>query len=117
MTQFSLLMFATAAILAGAPISHALALPPGAGQDLVAKACTQCHDETMVTSQHFTAPQWADTVRQMISNGASVAPRDFDKIVAYLAKNFGAPPQPATLVSRSKNDVPYYPSVTWQMVE
>ncbi len=87
-------LFATAAILAVSVRAHAQPLPAGDGQPIVAKACTQCHDAGMVTSQHMTAAQWSDTVKQMISNGAQVAPADFDKLVAYLARNFGAPRRP-----------------------
>ncbi|HEX4271501.1 MAG TPA: hypothetical protein VHZ32_08945 [Rhizomicrobium sp.] len=63
--------------------------PPGDMHDVVAKACTACHVAAQVTSQHKTADQWGETVSQMISNGAQVRDEDVDKIVAYLAKNFG----------------------------
>jgi len=81
-------------VLAG--VAHADDFPPGGAHDLVAKACTACHVATQVTSQHKTADQWGETVNQMISNGAQVDDKDFDKVVDYLAKNFGpetgAPP-------------------------
>ncbi|HEY4078773.1 MAG TPA: hypothetical protein VGM26_17735 [Rhizomicrobium sp.] len=63
--------------------------PPGGAHDLVAAACTQCHVASQVTSQHKTAEQWAETVSQMVSNGAKVSDADFDKVVDYLAQNFG----------------------------
>jgi glucose/arabinose dehydrogenase len=95
-------------------------LPPGPEHDTVTKACTACHDAGMITSQHQTAAQWSDTVKQMIGNGAKVAPGDFDKIVAYLARNFGTTavtPGPTAAPTRSKNDVPAYSALTWQRVE
>lgn len=98
------------------PPAHAQTLPPGEGHDLVAKACTQCHDASVVASQKMTASQWADTVKQMVSNGASVTAGDFDRIVAYLAKNFGTA-EATALVPSSKNEVPYYAPLTWQMIE
>lgn len=63
--------------------------PPGDAHDLVVAACTQCHVASQVTSQHKTADQWAETVTQMIGNGAKVSDSDFDKVVNYLAKNYG----------------------------
>ena len=36
--------------------------------------------------------QWSKTVNQMISNGAQVRDEDVDKVVAYLAKNYGPVP-------------------------
>jgi mono/diheme cytochrome c family protein len=78
-----------AMLLVGALAARADDFPPGDAHDIVAKACTQCHVGAQVTSQHKTADQWADTVNQMISNGAQVSDDDFDKVVAYLAKNFG----------------------------
>ena len=50
---------------------------------------TACHVAAQVTAQHKTSEQWAETVSQMISNGAQVKDEDFDKVVAYLTKNYG----------------------------
>jgi quinoprotein glucose dehydrogenase len=63
--------------------------PAGDMHDVVATACTACHVAAQVTAQHKTSEQWAETVSQMISNGAQVKDSDFDKVVAYLTKNFG----------------------------
>ena len=68
---------------------------PGDAHDIVAKACTACHVGAQVTSQHKTADQWSETVSQMISNGAQVKDEDVDKVVAYLAKNYGAADTPS----------------------
>jgi glucose/arabinose dehydrogenase len=93
-------------------------LPPGPEQGLVTKRCTVCHDASMVAGQRQTAAQWSDTVRQMIANGAQVAPAEFARIVAYLARNFGSPgAAPAPAAARNKNDPPAYAAITWQRVE
>lgn len=70
------------------PAAQADDLPAGAGHDIVAAACSQCHAVSVVTSQRKTAAQWTATVRQMIRNGASVPEDRFDAVVSYLAKNF-----------------------------
>jgi aldose sugar dehydrogenase len=64
--------------------------PAGPQHDLVAKACSQCHQASVVTSQHKSAPQWAETVRLMMNKGVSISEADFNGVVTYLAQNFGA---------------------------
>lgn len=73
-------------------------LPDGPGKDKVAAACSTCHAITQVTSQARTAPQWADTVDQMISRGAPVSEEDYPIIVDYLGKHFA--PAPAASPTR-----------------
>jgi glucose/arabinose dehydrogenase len=92
-------------------------LPPGPEHEVVVKNCTVCHDASMITSQRQTAVQWSDTVKQMISNGAQVAPADFERIVSYLARNFGVVATPAAAPVRNKNDPPVYAPIIWQRVE
>lgn len=64
--------------------------PAGPERALAVKSCTSCHVASQVTSQHKTAEQWATTVNQMIGFGAQVTDDEFDPLVAYLAKSFGA---------------------------
>lgn len=64
--------------------------PPGPMQGTVTKACAQCHSADVVSSQRKSRADWADTVNQMVANGAQVSNADFDKVVDYLAKNFAA---------------------------
>ena len=111
MKRFSLVVLATAAFLLCPRFVRADDFPPGDAHDIVAKACAQCHDAGMVTSQQMTAARWSDTVRQMISSGAQITKIDFDRVVAYLAKNCSVSADPSAHGSqppRSKNDVPYY---------
>jgi quinoprotein glucose dehydrogenase len=82
-------LFAATVLMLGSAAARADDFPPGDAHDIVAKACTACHVAAQVTSQHKTADQWGETVNQMISNGAQVKDEDVDKVVAYLAKNFG----------------------------
>jgi hypothetical protein len=62
---------------------------PGPVHDLVAKVCTHCHVAAQVTAQHKSTAEWNKTVNQMINNGAQLRDEDVDKVVAYLAKNYG----------------------------
>ena len=112
-------LIVVASMLVAASAGAQPALPPGPEHDLVVKDCAACHDAGMFTSQRQSAAQWSDTVKQMIGNGAKVAPGDFDKIVAYLARNFGTTPAPASAgaPARSKNDPPTYSPIAWQRIE
>ena len=65
-------------------------LPPGPIHDTVSTACSQCHSPEVVSSQRKTRAAWADTVNQMMANGATVSDTEFDKVVDYLAKKFPA---------------------------
>jgi len=84
-----------------APVAPAAATPPdglpeGPGKAEVQAACSGCHGIGQIIGEHRSAEDWASTVTAMINNGAPVADADFDKVVNYLATNFGtgAPPAP-----------------------
>lgn len=64
-------------------------LPAGEGRDLLQKDCTGCHQLNVITSAHKTESQWTDTVVEMRTRGASGSDEDMEKIVKYLAANFG----------------------------
>jgi competence protein ComEA len=78
------------AVFLAAGAAQADEFPPGAMHDVVAKACTQCHSSSLITSSGKTREDWASTVTTMIGNGANVSDADFDKVVDYLAQSFPA---------------------------
>ena len=89
---------AGAALVAGLILVPAVAqdtLPPGPGSEEVMKACGGCHGVGQIMTEKRSAEEWANTVTMMITNGAPVAEADFDKVVGYLAANFGTGPAPA----------------------
>lgn len=63
--------------------------PPGAGRDIVAVACTQCHAPSAITEIRESADAWRRQVYDMVLRGAQVGPGDIDTVVTYLATNFG----------------------------
>ncbi len=75
-------------VFLAASAAQANTLPPGPMHDTVTKACAQCHSADVVSSQRKSRAGWADTVNQMVANGAQVSDAEFDKVVDYLAKNF-----------------------------
>lgn len=70
-------------------------LPPGPGRDELIRACSGCHLLTVVTSQRKSESDWTDTVIEMRSRGANASDEDLEKIVEYLAKNYGPQSAPA----------------------
>lgn len=64
-------------------------LPDGPGKDLFSKVCSACHGLDLATGQKKTAEDWKATVDKMVTYGADASEKDFETIVAYLAKNFG----------------------------
>lgn len=93
---------------AAAPAAQSL--PPGEGKDALVKDCQGCHALNVITSQRKTESGWTDTVLEMRNRGANGSDDDMEKIIHYLAANFGpsgaapasgspaaaAPPAPAS---------------------
>ncbi len=71
------------------------ALPPGEGRDLMATACSQCHPLNVIRSMREGAEGWKRHVYNMVTRGAQLNAREADKVVAYLAANFGPTATPA----------------------
>ena len=74
-------------------------LPPGEGKDLLTKDCTGCHQVSVITSQHKSESKWTDTVVEMRNRGAEGSDEDMEKIIHYLAANFG--PQDAAAPAKA----------------
>lgn len=90
--RFSLLICAAVAVLLGS--SHlraqgASALPSEDGKDLLAVACTQCHNLKPILMLRDGAAGWKATVNDMILRGAQLSPAEADIVIKYLIKNFG----------------------------
>jgi mono/diheme cytochrome c family protein len=65
------------------------AFPPGEGREELIRVCSGCHILTVISSQHKSESDWTDTVIEMRGRGANGSDEDMEKIVEYLAKNFG----------------------------
>jgi competence protein ComEA len=78
-------------------------LPPGEGKDLLTKDCTGCHQVSTITSQHKSESKWTDTVVEMRNRGAEGSDEDMEKIIHYLAANFG--PQDTVAQTTAKVNV------------
>ena len=65
-------------------------LPEGKGKDVTEKICTACHGLDAVVTMHVNKDAWSDTVNDMKARGADGSNADFDAVIAYLSKYFGA---------------------------
>jgi competence ComEA-like helix-hairpin-helix protein len=77
-------------------------LPEGEGKDLVVRLCTSCHGIEEVTSSRKSEALWSNTVDAMIQRGAAGKEEEFDLVIKYLAKNFGAAPQATQKINVNK---------------
>ena len=102
----ALLAVSIAAATAPAPAraQTAAAVPAGDGRDIVAVACTQCHNLNPLTAMRDGPAGWKRHVHNMVLRGAQLAPRDIDTVLQYLNTNFGPgqslpPAKPITLTA------------------
>ena len=65
-------------------------LPEGPGKKTVATVCGACHDLDTAIEMRHTKAGWKTVIHAMEERGARATDEDFDAIVAYLAKYFGA---------------------------
>ena len=71
-----------------APPSLAVALPEGEGKALVERACTGCHDPSLVIFKREDEEGWAVIVNDMAARGAKATEDELKVITAYLAEHF-----------------------------
>jgi cytochrome c5 len=64
-------------------------LPEGDGKAIATEFCQACHKLTNLTKAHKDRDDWHDTVQLMMDRGARLPQEKVDKLVEYLAKNFG----------------------------
>ena len=103
----AILLLPLMAAIAGAPQEAVQPakqeLPPGEGKDLLVKTCTGCHQISIITSQHKSESKWTDTVVEMRNRGANGSDEDMEKIIHYLAANFGLQDAPAQTAAAKVN--------------
>lgn len=66
-------------------------LPDGEGKKELEKICLDCHGPEQIVAKKHTKEEWDDVISDMVEKGASGKDEEFDKIAAYLTKNFGKP--------------------------
>lgn len=59
------------------------------GQELVQRECTRCHTLAPIEVEGRTQSQWEDVVRRMVEHGADLRAGHVERVVEYLAENYG----------------------------
>ncbi|HEY7298091.1 MAG TPA: hypothetical protein VH684_09165 [Xanthobacteraceae bacterium] len=66
-----------------------VALPNGAGRELIKTRCTSCHDLERVAAVKRKKQDWPAIVANMVDRGAAATGDEAHVIATYLAANFG----------------------------
>ncbi len=64
-------------------------LPDGPAKELFIRVCEKCHGSENVVRARYTREKWGSVVDDMVSRGAEGTDEELEKIVDYLAANFG----------------------------
>ena len=71
-------------------------LPDGEGKDFVTANCGGCHGLDQVQGAKHSLPDWTETLKRMVTYGATVTDAQLPSIASYLAKNFSDGSAPKT---------------------
>ena len=82
--------FGPGAQAAAAQAAANLALPNGAGKELVETRCSACHDLERVAVIKRPKRDWPGIVANMVTRGAIATPDESQAIAAYLVAHFGS---------------------------
>jgi competence protein ComEA len=72
------------------PHTELAGLPDSPHTALFVRICADCHDAERSSSRRRTRAEWADTIRQMVEDGAEGTDEEMVLILDYLITNFGA---------------------------
>jgi competence ComEA-like helix-hairpin-helix protein len=73
-----------------APRPDLSSLPDSPHTALFVRLCVDCHDAERTSSRRRTRVEWAETIRQMVEDGADGTEEELALILDYLLINFGA---------------------------
>lgn len=86
------------ALLLAALPAAAQDLPDGPAKQIVATACSGCHELARVTSFGNDRAGWLNVVAMMKNAGAPLAPEQVEPVADYLAAHFPPKPHPQAVV-------------------
>lgn len=77
-------------VVAAAGAQAAVVLPEGAGKAETIKVCTKCHPADQAVALKQSSAGWSETIAKMVNLGAQGSDQEFQAILQYLVKNYGA---------------------------
>ena len=87
MTGSSILILA---LFSAASLSSAAVLPDGPGKAETVKLCGKCHTLDQAISLRQGQAGWTQTIAKMVNLGAEGSNEDFNRVLRYLVKYYGA---------------------------
>ena len=79
-----------AALAVAADENDAKRLPEGAGKEVVARVCIDCHGSSNFRKKRLSRDEWADQVADMVDRGAKLTEAETAAVLDYLARSFGS---------------------------
>jgi cytochrome c5 len=64
-------------------------LPDGPGKDVLLNTCTMCHELFRIKFNRRSPEEWEETLVSMLNEGAALSDEEFERVLLYLARNFG----------------------------
>lgn len=64
-------------------------LPDGPGKDVLLNTCTMCHELFRIKFNRRSPEEWEETLVSMLNEGAPLSDEEFERVLLYLARNFG----------------------------
>jgi mono/diheme cytochrome c family protein len=96
---------AVALASSGADAQQTNPFPDGPGREIVAQACTQCHQAGPITQLRMNEQGWRRQIYNMVLRGAQIGPDEIDAATAYLVTHYG-PGVPVPNQSHSEVKLP-----------
>ncbi|BDC50678.1 quinate dehydrogenase [Bryobacterales bacterium F-183] len=79
------------AVVCSFTLAHAaVVLPEGPGKAETVKVCTKCHPADQAVALKQGQAGWSETIAKMVNLGAQGSDQEFQVILQYLVKNYGA---------------------------
>ena len=80
-------------------------LPPGAGREVLVKACVTCHDPQRAASLRLTREGWEGVVQSMLLRGMKATEEEQAVILEYLSTHLlGEAPRPININTAAQID-------------
>jgi mono/diheme cytochrome c family protein len=76
-----------------ASTAMAVDLEPGAGSDIVMRACSNCHAIDNVLQVRKNRADWDTTVHLMRNYGMEMSDEDMQMVIDYLSSHYGFQPR------------------------
>src|SRR6202171_548153 len=78
-------------------------LPEAPAKKTVEAVCGSCHDVDTAIGEKHDKSGWQTVIATMVNRGARASDQEFDAIIEYLVKYFGAAEAPSAPAAKASN--------------